>query len=198
MCCCNETSAWHPDCEETKVTIGLSVLLFLSLILHICFTIKYCTGKGTCCQRKRKQDEATSSSPRSSRQMEENPIYGNLSYTQTEVVFTEADPPHSSLSSQSLRDQHRVKSAAQPKNQDCYANLNLKAPRAQAGRSSPLIPQIQYSDVVQMDEAGEKEDEDEDVTGNVSPVSELYASVQTQRTKTIDMADGGEDYANHL
>lgn len=83
----------------------------------------------------------------------------------------------------------------QSKTQDCYANLTLKAPRLQSGRSSP---QIQYSDVVQLEEPPESEREDDSSTDPVSTMSDLYASVQTQRTKTIDPAVDGEGYANHL
>lgn len=135
--------------------------------------------------------------------MEENPIYGNLNYTETSVdLYTAADPPQSSFNAASLRDQHRVNSA--PQNQDCYANLNLKAPRVQSGRSSPQVQQIQqiqeiqYSDVMHLEVAAESEKEDDLITDDVSTMSDLYASVQTQRTKTIDTADGEEGYANHL
>ncbi|CAK6955766.1 signaling threshold-regulating transmembrane adapter 1-like isoform X2 [Scomber scombrus] len=116
--------------------------------------------------------------------MEENPIYGNLSFVESSmVVFTEAEPP---------RDKQKVNSDSQPKTQDCYANLTLKAPRLQSGRSSP---QIHYSDVVQLEEPP---NEDEGDTNTISNMSDLYASVQTQHAKTIDNADGGEGYANHL
>ena len=84
---------------------------------------------------------------------------------------------------------------AQSKTQECYANLSLKAPRLQSGRSSP---QIQYSDVVHLEEPTESEKDDEGNTDALSTMSDLYASVQTQRAKTVDTADGGEGYANHL
>lgn len=119
--------------------------------------------------------------------MEDNPIYGNINYMGTRV-----EPPQSSL-----RDQQRVTSDSQSKPQDCYANLTLKPPRPQSGRSSP---QIQYSDVVQLDVAvpPESEKEDDGNTDGVSIMSDLYASVQTQQTKKVNTADTGEDYANHL
>lgn len=121
--------------------------------------------------------------------MEENPIYGNISYMQTSMtVLTEADPPQP-------RDQHRVNHDSESKTQDCYANLALKPPRLQSGRSSP---QIQYSDVVQLEELPDSQKEDEGNTDAVSTLSDLYASVQTQRTKTVNTADEGEGYANHL
>lgn len=83
--------------------------------------------------------------------------------------------------------------------QECYANLTLKAPRVQSGRSSP---QIQYSDIIQVEGPSESEREDEDCAEGASIVSDLYASVQTQRLKTINPAGEGEGegkgYANHL
>lgn len=124
--------------------------------------------------------------------MEDNPIYGNINFMQTSVaLFAEVEPAQSS----SLRAQQRVSSESQSRNQDCYANLTLKAPRVQSGRSSP---QIQYSDVVHLEGPTVESDKEDD--GNidaVSTLSDLYASVQTQRTKTID-ADSEEGYANHL
>lgn len=90
--------------------------------------------------------------------------------------------------------------------QDCYANLSLKPPATQSGRSSP---QVQYSDVVHADSTAqparevEKEEEEgrreeADSTDVMSIVSDLYASVPTQRSKTIDPAVEGDEYANHL
>ncbi|KAF0035090.1 hypothetical protein F2P81_012848 [Scophthalmus maximus] len=95
----------------------------------------------------------------------------------------------------SLRKRDMSKTKSKP--QDCYANLTLKPPRPQSGRSSP---QIQYSDVVQLDVAvpPESEKEDDGNTDGVSIMSDLYASVQTQQTKKVNTADTGEDYANHL
>ncbi|XP_070705456.1 signaling threshold-regulating transmembrane adapter 1-like [Pempheris klunzingeri] len=165
----------------------ISMMLIVSLSWNIfCCISKSSSGK--CQPRIRRR--------RSSRQMEDNPIYGNISYMQTSTtLFTEADPAPLSLSSSSLRDQQRVNSDFQYKTQDCYANLTLKAPRQQSGHSSP---QIQYSDVVQLEEPPESEKEDECNPDTLSTVSDLYASVQTQRTKTVDTADSGEGYANHL
>ncbi|XP_018554536.1 T-cell receptor-associated transmembrane adapter 1 [Lates calcarifer] len=187
--CCNGTSPNGFLCSVNHVWMvfgAIGMVLFISLSWNIfCCVSKCYSGKGTC--RRRRQ---------SPRQMEDNPIYGNISYTQTSMtLYTESDRPHSSLSSSSLRDQHRVNSNSQSKAQDCYANLTLKPPRPQSGRSSP---QIQYSDVVQLEVQPESEKEDEGHTDTVSTMSDLYASVQTQRTKTVDLADTGEDYANHL
>lgn len=79
--------------------------------------------------------------------------------------------------------------------QECYANLTLKAPRVQSGRSSP---QIQYSDIVLVGDPPESEREDDGSAEGASVVSELYASVQTQRVKTVGPEGEGEGYANHL
>lgn len=86
---------------------------------------------------------------------------------------------------------------AQAQTQDCYANLTLKPPMPQSGRS---YPQVQYSDVVHLEEASEPtmEEGEGDSTDVLSTVSDLYASVQTQRTKNLDTAVEGEGYANHL
>lgn len=96
----------------------------------------------------------------------------------------------------------------QDKTQDCYANLSLKPPVTQSGRNSP---QVQYSDVVHLEATAQparevkNEEEEEAVDGEeadstdvMSTVSDLYASVQTQRTKTIDPTVDGEEYANQL
>ncbi|KAM8757610.1 uncharacterized protein AB9X84_010387 isoform 1-T1 [Acanthopagrus schlegelii] len=185
----NQTSPPPPDgwCKEpTRTTVlvllgVLGALLLLSLFLNIfCCVLRCRSGKGICPKRKRQ---------RSPRQMEDNPIYGNISYMQTGMTsLTETDPLHS-------RDQSRVNYDSQSKTQECYANLSLKAPRLQSGRSSP---QIQYSDVVHLEEPTESEKDDEGNTDALSTMSDLYASVQTQRAKTVDTADGGEGYANHL
>ncbi|XP_033483585.2 uncharacterized protein LOC117257470 [Epinephelus lanceolatus] len=189
--CCNGTreggSAFF--CKPLNVQLligGIGAILVLSLFWNIfCCVSKCCSaGEGRCKPRTRRR--------RSSRQMEDNPIYGNISYMQTSMtLFTGADPQYAS----SVRDQHRVNSESQSKTQDCYANLTLKPPGPQSGRSSP---QIQYSDVVHLEEQLESEKEDEGNADALSTMSDLYASVQNQRTKTIDTADSGEGYANHL
>ncbi|KAL3058882.1 hypothetical protein OYC64_010929 [Pagothenia borchgrevinki] len=149
----------------------ISAMLVLSIALNIfCWVSKCCSGKGLCKQRTRRR--------LSSRQMEDNPIYGNIGLiTTSTALFTAVDP------------------TSQSSTQDCYANLTLKPPRQQSGRSSP---QIQYSDVVHLEQPSESEKEDEGKPDFVSNVSDLYASVQNQRTKTVNPADSGEDYANHL
>lgn len=186
----------------------------------------------------------------SSQQMEENPIYGNISYTQTSKcfgwlllsasssvwmiciffycrhwiwcpTFKDSTEIQYGLTGSLYRDiiwydpQSMIwagswltkcsKSCAventfsclysQQKPQECYANLTLKAPRVQSGRSSP---QIEYSDIIQVEDPPESEREDEGCAEGASIVSDLYASVQTQRVITIDPVGEGEGYANHL
>ncbi|KAG7494794.1 hypothetical protein JOB18_037764 [Solea senegalensis] len=163
----------------------IGAMLLISLSVNIFFCVSKCrSGKET---RQRQ----------SPRQMEDNPIYGNVMYKTYTSLLTDADPPHSSFSSSSVTDQQRITSNAQYTPQDCYANLSLKPPRPQSGRSSPLM---QSSDVVQSEASPEAEKEDEGNTDTSANTSDLYASVQTQRTKTVDTTDTGEsmDYANHL
>ncbi|CAB1416613.1 unnamed protein product [Pleuronectes platessa] len=162
-------------CQRQWLFGGIGALLAVSLSVNIfCCVSQCCRGKGTGGRKSR-----------SDRQMEENPIYGNI---QTDgPSFREDDLPHSSV-----RDRQRTKP------QDFYANLSLKPPRPQSGRSSPQTQM--YSDVAQLESevALEPEKEDEGNTDVVSTMSDLYASVQTQRTKMVVTADTGEDYANHL
>ncbi|XP_034546542.1 signaling threshold-regulating transmembrane adapter 1-like [Notolabrus celidotus] len=176
-------------CNGTKYDLGfycllphplswvLGITLLVSLCLNcFCCVSKYFSGKWSCQPRKRQS--------RGSRQMEENPIYGNLGYMQTSTaVFNNIDPLQ------------RVNSDSQSKSQDCYANLNLKPPRLQSGCSSS---QIEFSDEVLLEEPLESEKGVEPCTDAVSTLSDLYASVQTQRTKTVHTADSREEYANHL
>ncbi|XP_077948335.1 uncharacterized protein LOC144388941 isoform X2 [Gasterosteus aculeatus] len=124
----------------------------------------------------------------SPQQMQDNPIYGNISYTQSSTTLCIGGDPQPSSS---MRDQHRVNSESQ----DCYANLTVKAPRSQSGQVSSLT---HYSDVVHLVELPESENEDEGNTDTVTTISDLYASVQSQRTKTVDTANSAEAYANHL
>ncbi|KAF3689698.1 Signaling threshold-regulating transmembrane adapter 1 [Channa argus] len=193
--CVNWTSSdgWNFYCMPFNLQLLLGVIstmLVLSLSWNIlCCMSRFFSEKGTCRPKLGRR--------RSPRQMEENPIYGNISYMQTSTtVYTEVDPHNSPSGSSSLRDPQEVNRNPQSKTQDCYANLTLKPPRVQTGRTSP---QIQYSDVVHIEEPSVvSEKEDEGNTDAVSTMSDLYASVQTQRTKTVDTADNGEDYANHL
>ncbi|XP_036007785.1 uncharacterized protein LOC118567238 [Fundulus heteroclitus] len=188
--CPENRCAMSHDCVTIYV---LSSALAISLLLNLaCCLSKICSRKGRCkCRRKRS---------RSSRQMEDNPIYGNLNYMDPSVaVYTEAAPLHPSLSSSSLRNPQRVNPDSKSKNQECYANLTLKAPRPQSGRISPQIPPLDmvHSEVLEEPEEAETE-EQVTIDDAVSTMSELYASVQTQRAKMVDTGDGEEGYANHL
>ncbi|XP_068172234.1 signaling threshold-regulating transmembrane adapter 1-like isoform X2 [Antennarius striatus] len=166
-----------------RMLIGvIGTLLVISISWNIVWCVSRCLGKGICQSKKRQRQ--------SLRQMEENPIYGNLSYVQTSMPsFPSTD------STPQTTDQQRVHSDSQSKIQDCYANLTLKAPRLQSDHSSP---KIEYSDVVQLEKLPESSKEDEDGTDAIATVSDLYASVQSQRCKTIAPSVGKEEYANHL
>ncbi|MED6266432.1 hypothetical protein CHARACLAT_002094 [Characodon lateralis] len=175
--------------QANLIVYVLSTVLVLSLLLNLFWCLsKVCSGKGRYQCRKKQS--------RNSRQMEDNPIYGNLSYMDASVgVYTDAATLHPSLSSSSLRNPQRVNPDSQSKNQECYANLTLKAPRPQSGRISP---KIQLAVMGHSEEPEEAETEDPVNTDDaVSTMSDLYASVQTQRAKLVDAVDG-EDYANHL
>lgn len=65
-------------------------------------------------------------------------------------------------------------------------------------QSSHSSPQIEYSDIIQVQDLPESEREDEGSTEEASILSDLYASVQTQRIKTIEPTGDVEGYANHL
>ncbi|KAM9408674.1 signaling threshold-regulating transmembrane adapter 1-like isoform 2-T2 [Pholidichthys leucotaenia] len=188
---CTNSTDLPFDCWKVILTITLlGIMLVISLMCNIfgCAS-KYCSGK--------RRSQLRKAQSQSSRQMEENPIYGNLHYTESSL-YTESDPPHSSFSSTSVRDPCRVNSDSLSKNQECYANLTLKAPRLQSGCSSTLM---QGLDVILLEEpreeAQELEKEDDGNADITSTMSDLYASVQT-RTKIIESAGSGEDYANHL
>ncbi|KAL6111653.1 sit1 [Pungitius sinensis] len=120
--------------------------------------------------------------------MQDNPIYGNIIYSPSSTTLTIGGDPQPASS---MRDQHRVNSESQ----DCYANLTVKAPRSQSGQVSSLT---QYPEAVYLVEQPDSEMKDEGNPDTVSTVSDLYASVQNQRTKTVQTADSGEGYANHL
>ncbi|KAM8914321.1 uncharacterized protein AB9W97_009006 [Spinachia spinachia] len=167
-------------CIPVEGIIGLvSVMLFLSLCWNIyCCISKHSSGKGFCETRKRQ----------SPKQMLDNPIYGNLHYSQSSLsLFLGGDPRPSS----SMGDQHGVNIESQ----DCYANLTVKAPSSQFGPVSSLT---HYSDVVSLVELPGSEREDEGTSDIMTTVSDLYASVQNQRTKTVQNANSGDCYANHL
>ncbi|KAM9444288.1 uncharacterized protein Hap1MRO34_025349 isoform 2-T2 [Clarias gariepinus] len=135
-----------------------------------------------CCLQKRLTAKGKKFLPRfrrsvslKNREMEENPIYGNITYTDEKQ---EVKTPAENFSAR-----------------DCYANLSLKAPKPSApGRASPLS-QIQYSDVLMIcEEPEEKNSEDKD---SCSGLSDLYASVDAERIKS-KKEQSNEPYANHV
>ncbi|XP_061882394.1 uncharacterized protein LOC133633684 isoform X2 [Entelurus aequoreus] len=119
--------------------------------------------------------------------MQDNPIYGNLSFVQTSTTaLTEIHPPKSTLSPSSLQDQLNSNFDSQCKpSSDCYANLNLKTPKT--GTSARGASQVEYSlveySLVFRPEELRKEDK-------ADAVSDVYACVPTKR--------GGDEYANHI
>ncbi|XP_060765957.1 signaling threshold-regulating transmembrane adapter 1-like [Neoarius graeffei] len=162
--------------ELWGVLAAVTVLLLLSFCCNVlCYVQKRLAAKG-----KRFLPRFRRSVSLKEREMEENPIYGNITYTNA----------HSD-------DKQEVESPTEPFSsaRDCYANLSLKAPKPSApGRASPLS-QIQYSDVLMIcEEPEEKNLEDKD---SCSGFSDLYASVDAERVKS-KREHSNEPYANHV
>ncbi|KAM4613066.1 uncharacterized protein ACJ7VT_011251 [Polymixia lowei] len=156
----------------------VSVMLVFSLCWNICSCVsKFCSENGEIILPKFRRSLNV-------REMEDNPIYGNITYIQTEV-----DPP---ISSSSVRGHPSIEFDVQSIDQDFYANLDLKAPKPQIGGGSP---KIQYSDVDTLLGPMETEKAAADNIDTVSTLSDLYASVQT---KCIKLLDSGDGYANHI
>ncbi|XP_054641102.1 uncharacterized protein LOC129186655 isoform X2 [Dunckerocampus dactyliophorus] len=165
---------------------GIFAALVLSLTCNIICCLSKCLGNRTCGSKIRQ-----SQSPQ---QMQENPIYGNVSYMQTSTTaLTEIQPPKVTLSCSSLMDQLSSSYDSQSKTPDCYANLSLKAPKTKESACSSS--QVQYSVVFQSEELRKENEANAD---SVTAVSDVYASVQTKRTDTGDKLNSGEAYANHI
>ncbi|XP_069035756.1 signaling threshold-regulating transmembrane adapter 1-like [Lepisosteus oculatus] len=154
-------------------------------ILSLCWNVLCCISQYSADGGKKFLPRFRRSFSLKLKDMEDNPIYGNINYTQSRV-----DPQ---LNSSDMNNSQTLKGLAQGRagRQDCYANLQLKAPKPSSGRSSP---QIQYSDVVTLPR----------VTGAVEMVpetdtaslhSDLYASVESERNKALGV---NKDYANRL
>ncbi|XP_053529994.1 signaling threshold-regulating transmembrane adapter 1 [Ictalurus punctatus] len=162
--------------ELWGVLAAIAVLLLLSFCCNIlCCVQKRLTAKGkTFLPRFRRSVSLKN------REMEENPIYGNITYTHS----------HND-------DKQEVETPAEPLSsaRDCYANLSLKAPKPSvSGRASPLT-KIQYSDVLVIcEEPEEKMSEDKD---SCSGLSDLYASVDAEHVKS-KKEESNEPYANHV
>lgn len=128
--------------------------------------------------------------------MEDNPIYGNITYTPSRTELSRN--PTLPNSHQMTRSTIKEPSSGQ----DCYANLKLKVPKAGSGRSSPApslnsgVPPIQYSDVTAIPRTAEMEDS-ADILETTSLLSDLYASVDNKQIKAKTL-DNTEDYANNV
>lgn len=166
-------------CDNHQILFGVLIAaLGVSVALNVyCFASRCCSGKKISKDRSRRHSSAflkTSSENGSPRQMEDNPIYGNIALQSTQPATD------SSFTSSVRRDQRRINDISQ----DCYANLNLQMAVLDGGPSAPLSP------------GGPDFDKDLADAEVRSDVSDLYASVQT-RAKILHL-DSEEEYANHL
>ncbi|XP_041080347.1 uncharacterized protein LOC121297859 [Polyodon spathula] len=189
--CCPGYGAFLGSYQLWVVVAVIGCLLILSLCLNIlCYLSQYTTGGGNAFLPRFRRSFSLKL-----KDMEENPIYGNINYTQGRTEF-----PLNSSSTNSQQQQKTNPQVDSRRRQDCYANLQLKAPKPQSGRSSP---QIQYSDVVTLPrvklgpESGWSQNQEpthpaEDTT---SLHSDLYASVESERVKAISE---NKDYANRI
>ncbi|KAF4093733.1 hypothetical protein AMELA_G00005430 [Ameiurus melas] len=159
---------------------GMLAAITVLLLLSFCCNILCCVQKRFTAKGKRFLPRFRRSVSLKNREMEENPIYGNITYTHS----------HSD-------DKQEVETPAEPLSsaRDCYANLSLKAPKPPvSGRGSPLT-KIQYSDVLVIcEELEEKISEDKD---SCSGLSDLYASVDAERVKS-KKEESNEPYANNV
>ncbi|XP_060714138.1 signaling threshold-regulating transmembrane adapter 1-like isoform X1 [Tachysurus vachellii] len=158
---------------------GVLAAIAVLLLLSFCCNILCCVQKRLTAKGKQFLPRFRRSVSLKNREMEENPIYGNITYTHTHSDDKqEVESPAKQLSSA----------------RDCYANLSLKAPKPSAGRASPLS-KIQYSDVLVIcEDPEEKDEEDKD---SCSGLSDLYASVDAERIKS-KKEQSNEPYANHV
>ncbi|XP_056131218.1 signaling threshold-regulating transmembrane adapter 1-like [Lampris incognitus] len=187
------------ECNGTKISVVLRVfcgslelwmllgVVSTLMVLSLCWNILWYMAR--VCPEKGKAILPTFRRSLRPVDMEDNPIYGNITYKKT----------NSPYGSSSLREHNRVRRGSEPlsKDQDCYANLELKPPKQPSGRASPS-PAIQYSDVATLLEYVEPDKDRADNADTVSTLSDLYAAVQTQRPKTLDTTDNGKGYANHI
>ncbi|KAF6735732.1 hypothetical protein FQA47_024848 [Oryzias melastigma] len=160
----------------------LCVALGLSLIQNIITTF-------ICVSAKRKH-KLKNREWRTLREMEDNPIYGNLDQMETsEALYTEDEPIHASVGSIPSMNPQEVRSDSQ----DCYANLHLKAKKQ--SKHSP--PRNQDAGVVPLEEPEPTREGDGDRVGTnaVSAVSDLYASVKNRRGhKAFNAAHVGAEF----
>ncbi|XP_076838250.1 uncharacterized protein LOC143483278 [Brachyhypopomus gauderio] len=113
------------------------------------------------------------------RNMEDNPIYGNITYRQTRYNKEEECPSETPSSGR-----------------ECYANLTLKVPKSASGRSSP-VSQIQYSEMKAVSEATAEQEDNTQEKDTCSIMSDLYASVDMEHIRR-KKHDSNEAYANHV
>ncbi|KAM9799400.1 uncharacterized protein ACBT44_015792 isoform 2-T2 [Syngnathus typhle] len=147
----------------------------------------------SCCPFTSENKKCWSRQSQSVQQMSDNPIYGNVSCMQTSATaISEINPSRLTVSSSSLHDPLSPSPDSQPRSPDCYANLDLKSSKNKSACSSPLV---EYSAVFQSDALGEK---DKKNAHSDTTVMDVYASVQTKRTKTGDNADIAQYYANRV
>ncbi|XP_063072390.1 uncharacterized protein LOC134463083 [Engraulis encrasicolus] len=201
--CSGIYSGFPPLCGSYTLWMlfaGVCTALLLSLCWNIlcCFS-KQCTAKGKSFLPRFRRSISLRLTD-----MEDNPIYGNVTYTPIRTELTRN--PTLSNTPQKTRSTIKVTSS----DQDCYANLKLKVPttRPASGRSSPArslarslagsVPQVQYSDVTTIPRAPDPEDP-ADILETTSLLSDLYASVDTEHKQSKAKAlDNTEDYANNV
>ncbi|KAG7478288.1 hypothetical protein MATL_G00079030 [Megalops atlanticus] len=182
--CSSSQKVIGPFCGSYQLWVLLAVVS-VALVLSLCWNILCCIGNYCTDSGKKFLPRFRRSLSLKLKDMEDNPIYGNISYTQTRV-----DLP---LNASAGADHQVPKSSSQvqSRRQDCYANLKLKVPKPASGRSSP---QIQYSDVVTLPRAQEAAEPAPDAD-TASLHSDLYASVESGRNKAVG---DNKDYANHV
>ncbi|KAL2091467.1 hypothetical protein ACEWY4_013730 [Coilia grayii] len=167
-----------------------------ALLLSLCWNILCCFGKQCTAKGKSFLPRFRRSISLRLSEMEDNPIYGNVTYTPVRTELTR----NPTLSNNQQKTRSTVK--APSSDRDCYANLKLKVPKPASGRSSPAtslnsgVPQIQYSDVTAISRPPDIEDP-ADILETTSLLSDLYASVDNKQTKTKTL-DNTEDYANNV
>ncbi|KAG9260430.1 signaling threshold-regulating transmembrane adapter 1 isoform X2 [Astyanax mexicanus] len=181
MNCSGQTSGFGVLCGSHALWVLFGVVSGV-LVFSLCWNILCCVQKHWAARGKAFLPRFRRSISLKRSEMEDNPIYGNITYT------------HS-------RDHSEERPArAFSAGRECYANLTLKVPKVPSGRSSPA-PQIQYSDVmtVNQDPVEPEPDGEEDPIekDTCSMISELYASVDAEHIKTKKQ-DNNEPYANHV
>ncbi|XP_028855113.1 uncharacterized protein LOC114801233 [Denticeps clupeoides] len=185
-CSKSHTVIFEKLCGSFELWVLVAVVTSL-LVLSLCWNILCCVGNRCADKGKVFLPLFRRSISLKRREMEDNPIYGNITYTQSTELVRHPTIPH---------DPKRAKSTVKKLSnaRDCYANLTLKVPKPESGRGSP-VAQIQYSDVVSVPREQDV-DTTTDIADNTSLLSDLYASVDNKLKTTA--LDSTEDYANHF